>query len=142
METYPSVLRAAVVVLASDIAVLRTAVLGIDLRERTRSKGKDSDSSELHYDYYDPVTNDFVRKRMYAGQERVQKGTHKPSEQLSYIDIFLDDPVLLLPLIPCMSNQAHVLASLRALNGCVVRPYRPRDDTLQGWSSDLVRFHT
>lgn len=50
-ETHPSVLRAAVVILANDIAVLRTAVLGVDLRERTRGKGKDSDSSELHYEY-------------------------------------------------------------------------------------------
>lgn len=50
-ETYPSILRAAVVVLARDVAVLRTAVLGVDLSEDTRSEGKDSDSSELHYDY-------------------------------------------------------------------------------------------
>ena len=49
--TYPSVLGAAVVVLADNVAILGTAVLGVDLSEDTRIKGKNSDSSELHYDY-------------------------------------------------------------------------------------------
>jgi hypothetical protein len=51
LGTYPSVLRAAVVVLADDVAVLRTAVLRVDRREHGGGQGKNSDSSELHYEY-------------------------------------------------------------------------------------------
>ena len=37
---------------------------------------------------YDVETSVCVNKTKY------RTGTHKPSEQLSYVDIFLDDPVL------------------------------------------------
>lgn len=57
-KAYPSILRAAVVVLADQVSVLGTAVLGVNLSDDTRSQGKDSDSSKLHYEYYDSVTND------------------------------------------------------------------------------------
>lgn len=49
-KTYPAVLRAAVVVLAYDVAVLRTAVLRVDLGKGTSGQGEDGDSSELHYE--------------------------------------------------------------------------------------------
>ena len=49
-KTYPSVLRAAVVVLALHVAVLRTAVLRVDGGEDGRSQREESDSSELHYE--------------------------------------------------------------------------------------------
>lgn len=60
-STNPSVLRAAVVVLARDIAVLGTATLRVNQREGTCGQGKDSDSRELHYEYYDdPITNECI----------------------------------------------------------------------------------
>jgi|SRR5690242_19038664 len=65
--TYPSVLRAAVVVLASDIAVLRTTVLRVDLSESTHSEGKDSDGSKLHYDY-----DIFCNERLEYSNERMR----------------------------------------------------------------------
>lgn len=49
-ETYPSVLRAAVVVLALHISILRTAVLRVNGSKDSRSQRKKSDSSELHYE--------------------------------------------------------------------------------------------
>jgi hypothetical protein len=49
-KTYPSVLRAAVVVLALHVPILRTAVLRVDGSKDSRSQRKKSDSSELHYE--------------------------------------------------------------------------------------------
>lgn len=56
--TYPSVLRAAVVVLALHVPVLRTAVLRVDGGEDGRSQREKSDSSELHYEY--KIKNPFL----------------------------------------------------------------------------------
>jgi hypothetical protein len=50
-KTYPSILAAAVVVLANKVAVLRTAVLGVNLSDDTRSERQNSDGDELHYEY-------------------------------------------------------------------------------------------
>ena len=66
----PSVLRAAVVVLALYISVLRTAVLRVDGGEDGRSQREKSDSSELHYEY--KIKNPFLEIGMSVSSNECQ----------------------------------------------------------------------